>query len=253
MHWTTLLHSASAIWTNPYEGSPGVLFQPTGLRLFPSNQSCAALTNQGDSILTNQRTSAYISQLPWGLGSVLWKHTFHWCLGKVTYWLELEHQRCLPGAEWNRWEQTFEGRTMAEQSCPAEEGPSLALLVSCSYAVTLRNCSTAVLSSQTPVLPTSELFALSKVASFSAPPKFQELSVDSNKAKNWSINGRLKVMGMNVFTVKFFQLFPMLKNLITKYIIIVTINIKKLSPTLLLAKISKIWITESKVQVFQGF
>lgn len=45
---------------------------------------------------------------------------------------------------------------------------------------------------------------------------------------------------MNVFTVKFFQLFPMLKNLITKYIIIVTINIKKLSPTLLLAKISKI-------------
>lgn len=45
----------------PYKGAPGILFQLIGLRLSPSNRSCAAifpsassLTNQRGSILTNQ-------------------------------------------------------------------------------------------------------------------------------------------------------------------------------------------------------
>lgn len=64
----------SALWTRPYKAVPGVLLQPIGLRLSPSNWSCAVLTNQNGSVLTNQGpgmgTSVSVSRLPWGWGGL---------------------------------------------------------------------------------------------------------------------------------------------------------------------------------------
>lgn len=53
-----------------------------------------------------------------------------------------------------------------------------------------------------------------------------------NQKENFT--GRIKVRGMNVLTVKFFQLFQMLKLFIIKrwgkYVIVVIINVEYLSP-----------------------
>lgn len=69
LHWATCWLYVSAIWASPYKGVPGILFQPIGLRLSPSNQSCAtiyppasSLTNQSGSILTNQDSTFWTNQ-----------------------------------------------------------------------------------------------------------------------------------------------------------------------------------------------
>ena len=98
LHWTACLHCVPVIWASPYKWVPGILFQPIGLRLSPSNRNCAIPTNYSTSILTNQ-------------GSVFWFHQ----ISRI-WSLHLHEERpgprrgkfflCKPTPLW-LWEPTF--------------------------------------------------------------------------------------------------------------------------------------------------
>lgn len=78
MNW---LYCVPAVWASPYKGVSWIVFQPIGLRLSLSNQSCTAIsllasslnnqtgsipTDQYDAFWTNQTVSILESLFAWG-------------------------------------------------------------------------------------------------------------------------------------------------------------------------------------------
>ena len=54
--------AVSVTSASPYEGVPGILFQPGGLRLSPFNQNCIDPDNKSGSILINQDSALWAHQ-----------------------------------------------------------------------------------------------------------------------------------------------------------------------------------------------
>ena len=66
--WTACLYCVSASWTSPYNRIPGILFQPIGLRLSPSNWSrhsyispISFLTNQSEWLHSDQSGQCHLA------------------------------------------------------------------------------------------------------------------------------------------------------------------------------------------------
>ena len=140
---TVLLGSESA-----YKGVSRIVFQPRGLRLFLSNQSCMviypstfSLMNQSSSILTNQKSAFWTTQTirigsphlhedgpirGKGQDFSLFKSAALW-LGECTFLSMKDWRLHFPVWGWNTKcvspDQNEAEQTSAEQSCLAGEGP----------------------------------------------------------------------------------------------------------------------------------